>query len=220
MAAFGFSEKNCKRIDAAVKANERDLPQPRGREDHSVRSFRAKITAVDASTPKKYSWKIVYMDGAGAWIDLDPAITGAANAFEANGRTAAVGDVVEMELANYTTGTPTPVYLFWVGGAQLIHVHVTAAASGGGKYDAKSYSGAPVVAPTGNLAASDLGTLSGTTDCLVLNMQEVGAATHELTAGSPVVADFVGWWRGMTAEATPRKIVYITGIDSGGCTEA
>jgi hypothetical protein len=97
-------------------------------------------------------------------------------------------------------------------------VKVTGAASGGGKYNGQIVNAYPTsdVSASGNLASSDIGTTSGSTDTLVLNMQEMGLATHDLTSGTPVATYFIGVLVRTNADGT--YVVAINGLDTAACT--
>lgn len=75
-----------------------------------------------------------------------------------------------------------------------VTVRITAAASGGGKYD-----GLILFPPTadvdsaGNLSAADVGDATDAAECLIVNMNERGASTHWLTdAANTAQKDFNG----------------------------
>lgn len=81
-------------------------------------------------------------------------------------------------------------------GGKLIWVKIVGNETGGGKYTGKSYThdGTSDVSASGNLAESELGTLSSTVDCRVLNFAEEGQSTHDLTSGTPAVDTFLCHW--------------------------
>lgn len=81
-------------------------------------------------------------------------------------------------------------------GIRLLWVKITGDETGGGKYQGKSYThdGTTDVAATGNVAESELGTLSDTVDCRVLNLAEESETTHDLTAGTPEIDTFLCHW--------------------------
>ena len=75
-----------------------------------------------------------------------------------------------------------------------VTVRITGAAAGGGKYEGVIlFPPAGDVAATGNLSAADVGDATDAPECLILNLNERGAATHWLTdAAHTNQEDFIG----------------------------
>ncbi len=101
----------------------------------------------------------------------------------------------------------------YVAGSSTITGLITSNAAGGGKYNGKSITITPGdVSASGDLDVSDLGTLSSTEDCLVLDMSEMGLADggHYLT--ETVNTDqfaiyFEGWL--LQTNSDGKKVVVI-----------
>lgn len=94
-------------------------------------------------------------------------------------------------------------------------VKVTAAASGGGKYDGKLWR-LPTTTPaaTSNAAEADFGVESVTV--LIFNAAEIGQSTHDLTTGTPINKIHVGILIGFTSGGIP--VYGINGQDWENCT--
>ncbi len=115
-------------------------------------------------------------------------------------------------------GGKSPRYVFWHVPERPVRVKITSAASGGGKYNGRILtSSTTAVAATGDLAESDLGTVPGGDNCLVLNGAEVGKATHDLTSGTPVAKVFVGMLLPQRSTGDVFVVV-INGLDPETCT--
>jgi hypothetical protein len=101
--------------------------------------------------------------------------------------------------------------------SSVVLVKVTGNASGGGKYLGRIVkdTGSPAT-ETGNLAETDFGELPATDNALILNAQEVGKSTHDLTTGTPVSKIHVGMIRGKTSD--DKIIVAINGDDWEACS--
>jgi hypothetical protein len=100
---------------------------------------------------------------------------------------------------------------------RLVRVKVTSAASGGGKYNGRIWPlPTTAIAATGNLAATELGTDPGSDNALILNNQEVGKSTHDLTTATVVVQFFNGIIIGATSDGI--TVVEIDGIDWENCS--
>jgi hypothetical protein len=109
--------------------------------------------------------------------------------------------------------------LFHVGSGQderlamvLVRVRITSAATGGGKYNGRILN-PPVtgISPTSSLSNNDLGDDPGFDNALILNAQEVGAATHLLTDPSMGVSNFIGVFYHYSTDGL--AVVMINGID-------
>jgi hypothetical protein len=77
----------------------------------------------------------------------------------------------------------------------LVLVKIASSASGGGKYNGRiltARSTAADVAVTGDLAESEIGTVPGANDALVLNVREVGKNTHDLSSSTFLPLIFLG----------------------------
>ncbi len=71
------------------------------------------------------------------------------------------------------------------GGADnTITVKITSNASGGGKYNGRSVTGASTAVASGNLSMPEGMTVAGSDDCLIINYAENGLSTHVLTTSS------------------------------------
>lgn len=103
-------------------------------------------------------------------------------------------------------------------GKRLIWVKITANETGGGKYQGKSYThdGTADVAATGNVAESELGTVSATVDCRVLNFAEEGETTHDLTAGTVENDTFLCHWYRTNSDGI--KVCAVVAFDRQTCT--
>lgn len=100
---------------------------------------------------------------------------------------------------------------------QSVAVHVTGSASGGGKYAGKIVNAnSSAVSASGNLTGSDIG--ADGANCLILNAQEVGQSTHDLTASPVNVAYFIGTITGYTTDTPAKPVVTINGIDWENCS--
>jgi hypothetical protein len=98
-----------------------------------------------------------------------------------------------------------------------VRVKVTGNASGGGKYTGRILNPpASSVSATGDLAAIDLGDDPGADNALVLNAQEVGQSTHDLTSGTPKVTIFLGMFYGFSADG--KYLVMVNGSDWEACS--
>lgn len=99
----------------------------------------------------------------------------------------------------------------------LLWVKITANETGGGKYQGKSYThdGTTDVAATGNVAESELGTLSDEVDCRVLNFAEEGESTHDLTAGTPEIDTFLCHWFRTNSDGI--KVCAVVAFDRATC---
>lgn len=107
--------------------------------------------------------------------------------------------------------TPSP------GGSATL-VRVTAAASGGGKYTGYVVNSptAGSITASGNLADTDVG--ANGASCLILNMEEAGQSTHDLTATGNVAKVFPAAYRRMSGDATPIPVYAISGVGWKNCT--
>jgi hypothetical protein len=78
--------------------------------------FWAEITGDDAETSGgPYDWKMLQVDGSGAFSDVSPAVTGTANAYEVNEATVPAETRVWLTLAGRTS--EGPLYLFTTSGS-------------------------------------------------------------------------------------------------------
>lgn len=113
--------------------------------------------------------------------------------------------------AGNSRGLGNPHHLIWV--------KITGNETGGGKYQGKSYknTATTVAAATGNVSESELGTLSPTVDCRVLNFAEEGETTHDLTAGTPEIDTFLCDWF-QTEATTGLKICAVVAYDRETCS--
>jgi hypothetical protein len=102
--------------------------------------------------------------------------------------------------------------------AKLLWVKITGNATGGGKYNGKSYThdGTSDVAATGNVSESELGTLASADDCLVLNFAEEGETTHDLTAGTPEIDTFLCHWYRTNSDG--KKVCAVVAYDRETCS--
>lgn len=96
-------------------------------------------------------------------------------------------------------------------------VKVTGNASGGGKYTG-TYWDPPAVgaAASGNLTEAELGTASPDPAIRILNVREVGLATHDLSNAGFLPLVFVGEYRGVAADGV--HVYVIDGRQSEDCT--
>ena len=101
--------------------------------------------------------------------------------------------------------------------AETVIVKLTGDESGGGKYSGRILTGTSSATGSGNLAAADLGTVPGSDDALVLNLQEVGQSTHDIDTGGTQIY-FFGTIKGYTSETPARAIVVIDGAQWANCT--
>jgi hypothetical protein len=103
-------------------------------------------------------------------------------------------------------------------GATVIRFHITGSASGGGKYNARSYSGIPTVGESSTLSTSDIGTAASADDLLACNLQERDQATHDLST-SRLPLEFIGLIvpGQMSDHSPPRRVVWFNGIQSKAC---
>jgi hypothetical protein len=105
------------------------------------------------------------------------------------------------------------------GGASRVLVKVTGSATGGGKYNGKLLTApASLTTATGNLAESDLGTVPGSDDALVLNCREVGQTTHDLSSSSYLPLVFAGELLGVNSDG--KYVVAIDGYQWKACVPA
>jgi hypothetical protein len=118
-------------------------------------------------------------------------------------------EIIAATLAASSQGGPA--------GKRLIWVKITANETGGGKYQGKSYThdGTTDVAATGNVAESELGTVSSTVDCRVLNYAEEGETTHDLTAGTPENDTFLCHWYRTNSDGI--KVCAVVAFDRETC---
>ncbi len=100
--------------------------------------------------------------------------------------------------------------------AAVVLCKPTGNASGGGKYVGRVWI-APTadILATGNLSASDLGTDPGSNNALILNCDEIGQSTHDLTGGTVKVTHFIGVLLRQNTDGT--YVVAINGIDWENC---
>jgi hypothetical protein len=118
-----------------------------------------------------------------------------------------LGDRVSVSLAVDKLLERIPRTL-WIG-------QITGNAAGGGKYQAKSIGGGSSAVATGNLAASDLGTLASAVDVLFLNLEEVGDSTHVLTEDSSTP-----YATGKIIGRTAEGLAIVAGLSiESGCDE-
>lgn len=98
-----------------------------------------------------------------------------------------------------------------------VTVIISTAASGGGKYNGRVWINPKSdVSASGTLAIADLGTDPGADNALILNRQEVGKATHDLTT-SPVTVTFFGG-EIIRINSDGKYVVAIDGTDWKDCT--
>lgn len=97
-------------------------------------------------------------------------------------------------------------------------VKVVSNATGGGKYNGRIYftDKATDVSASGAVAESEIGSLPGSNNALVLNMAEEGQSTHDLTEGTPVTDAYPGIITRQNSDGT--YIVVINGADWENCT--
>ena len=99
---------------------------------------------------------------------------------------------------------------------RIVLVKVLGAASGGGKYEGRIVLPRSSAVATGNLTEDDFGQIGGDDDSLVLNAQEVGKSTHDLTSVTPVSKIHLGFVCGVTDDG--KSFVAINADDWEDCT--
>ena len=114
-----FSEQAAARIAATVRRVEAGAPVlTRGESGAALRSPQSRFAArITGTSGTGYSWARVIQNADGTHTDFDPAQTGTGTAFEINGGTAKVGDIVELVYAGRKTDGTTAGYWFAKGGA-------------------------------------------------------------------------------------------------------
>ena len=98
----------------------------------------------------------------------------------------------------------------------VVLVKINTAASGGGKYLGRVVAPGSSAEETGNLTEEDFGNATGADNALILNAQEVGKSTHDLTSGTPVSKLHLGLIRGKTSDG--KLIVAVNADDWEDCT--
>ena len=106
---------------------------------------------------------------------------------------------------------------YLIVGFIAIWVKITGDATGGGKYNGKSYANtiSSDVSASGNVSESELGTLAASDDCLVLNFAEEGETTHDLTAGTPENDTFLCHW--YYTNSDHKKVCAVVAYDRETC---
>lgn len=100
-------------------------------------------------------------------------------------------------------------------GLTSVQVKITGNATGGGKYVGRLVKGSSTANDIDNLTEADLGTASGSEDCLILNRREVGSAGHDLEATGYLPVVFDGRPIGYTTDG--KLIVTIDGGQQEDC---
>lgn len=94
---------------------------------------------------------------------------------------------------------------------EIVFVKITNNASGGGKYVGKLFRLPNVdISASGNLAATDIGSLPDDDDCLILNCPEIGKSTHDLTGVMGASTVFMGEIRYRNSDG--KYVVAINGF--------
>lgn len=102
--------------------------------------------------------------------------------------------------------------------APIALVTVSAAASGGGKYTGFIWKTptAKVLSRSGTLSLTEIGQ---TGDAIVIvNLDEVGKTTHDLTSGTATVTKFIGFRLVGVFSDDGKPVYVINGIDWEDCT--
>ncbi len=101
--------------------------------------------------------------------------------------------------------------------AKSIRFKPTSNADGGGKYNGKSIGGFPTVSASGNLSASDIGTISANEDLLCLNLREEGRSTHDVVFAGFLPLTFIGLITGTTSDG--KTVVEFDGLQWEDCED-
>ncbi len=179
---------------------------------------------IDPYSSSGYTFTAGYYDGAATNKFTTISFTGDAIPWGSIYATASTGGVVGKTICHvhpiWDTNTSAWVYYFTVPGVTYsVIVKITSAASGGGKYNGRVFvPPTSDVNATGNVVEGDMGTLPGADDALIINMNEKGQSTHDLTnASNTLQLYFHGKWQ-RTNTSGGKKVVYINGFWWENCT--